>query len=34
MVLGSFRSYSMYIAVDSVLNSVILDLFPVKWKPT
>ena len=28
-MLGKFRSYSMYIAVDSVLNSVGLDLIPV-----
>ena len=27
--LGNFRSYSMYIAVDSVLNSVALDLIHV-----
>ena len=29
VVLGNFRSYSMYIAVNSVLNSVVLDLIPV-----
>ena len=29
VVLENFRSYSMFIAVDSVLNSVVLDLIPV-----
>ena len=29
IVLGKFRSYSMYIPVDSVLNSVVLDLILV-----